>query len=536
MTSTYSSVHNKYDSIAPPPDPSNNDEQSNTTTDSSERIFTMSEVLTTKEKKQTRKLQRRKHRRETLKRLAQQDDLFLNECITTAEDERTVMAKNNRNDKKIRAIELAHKPSTSSNKPGYTQRLRNATYTATTQFSRAFGKLLSKKSVSFKLCPDSKFWATTTREEANGVLITYDSGADGHYISEADRKEAGMPILRKSTKRVRVANGDTSVAKHVTNLPFQQLSKKATQADTFEQFPTSLMSVGKTSDDGTISVFTKNGVSVHKEEDVLITCKGKPILIGIRDEQGRYRIPLVQQRGQWQPRRPSKKARKALSNANSVYDLPSTEQAIKWMHAVCGYPVKSTWMKAVAAGNYIGWPMLTVRNVNKYYPETNETAMGHLNQTRKNVRSTRPLEMTNTTTLQGKKMRDVYISVYHTRETMFTDQTGKFPTRSQRGNKYVMVMVEIDINAILVEPMLSRKDAEMIRAYDALLTRLRRAGIVPIKHVLDNEVSDNMKTHIKDTCKMQVELVPPGCHRRNAAEVAIRNFKAHFLSVLAGVS
>ena len=33
---------------------------------------------------------------------------------------------------------------------------------------------------------------------------------------------------------------------------------------------------------------------------------------------------------------------------------------------------------------------------------------------------------------------------------------------------------------------------------------------------------------------MKLELVPPGCHRRNAAEVAIRNFKAHFLSVLAG--
>ena len=33
-----------------------------------------------------------------------------------------------------------------------------------------------------------------------------------------------------------------------------------------------------------------------------------------------------------------------------------------------------------------------------------------------------------------------------------------------------------------------------------------------------------------------MELVPPGCHRRNAAEVAIRNFKAHFLSVLAGTA
>jgi hypothetical protein len=36
-----------------------------------------------------------------------------------------------------------------------------------------------------------------------------------------------------------------------------------------------------------------------------------------------------------------------------------------------------------------------------------------------------------------------------------------------------------------------------------------------------------MKNHICDTCKVNMELVPPGCHRRNAAEVAIPNFKAH---------
>jgi hypothetical protein len=60
------------------------------------------------------------------------------------------------------------------------------------------------------------------------------------------------------------------------------------QADTFQAFPTSLMSVGKTEDDGTVSVFTKVGVNVFKEEDVLITCKGEPILIGVRDSHGRY--------------------------------------------------------------------------------------------------------------------------------------------------------------------------------------------------------------------------------------------------------
>ena len=160
------------------------------------------------------------------------------------------------------------------------------------------------------------------------------------------------------------------------------------------------------------------------------------------------------------------------------------------MHAVCGYPVKSTWLKAIKAGNYVGWPMLTKRNVQKYYPETTETAKGHLNQMRKNVRSTKakpmPLETCATSQLHGKKVQDVYTETYRVRETMFSDQTGQFPTRSQRGNKYIMVMVEIDSNAILVEPMKSRKDEEMIRAYNALLLRLKRAGIIPKKHVLDN--------------------------------------------------
>ena len=44
------------------------------------------------------------------------------------------------------------------------------------------------------------------------------------------------------------------------------------------------MSVGKMADDGTVSVFTKEGVKVFKEEDVLITCKGKPILIIAMDD------------------------------------------------------------------------------------------------------------------------------------------------------------------------------------------------------------------------------------------------------------
>ena len=138
------------------------------------------------------------------------------------------------------------------------------------------------------------------------------------------------------------------------------------------------------------------------------------------------------------------------------------------------------------------------------------------------------MEEPDITQLKGKKVQDVYTKVYGARSTIFSDQTGQFPTRSQRGNKYIMVMVEIDSNAILVEPLKSRKDPELTRAYRKLMMRLKQAGIVPKKHVLDNEVSEAMKEVIRTEYQMEMELVPPGCHRRNAAEVAIRNFKTHF--------
>jgi hypothetical protein len=102
------------------------------------------------------------------------------------------------------------------------------------------------------------------------------------------------------------------------------------------------------------------------------------------------------------------------------------------MHAVYGYPVKSTWLKGIKVGNYVGWPMLTERNVQKYYPETIETAKGHLNQTRKNVWTTKVkatlLETCNTSHLHGKKVCDVYSQMYMVQETTFPTKQASSPS------------------------------------------------------------------------------------------------------------
>ena len=86
------------------------------------------------------------------------------------------------------------------------------------------------------------------------------------------------------------------------------------------------------------------------------------------------------------------------------------------MHTVCGYPVKITWSKAAKAGNFVGWPLLTKKNINKYYPETDETPKGHMNQQQKNVRSTKTLfKVCHTAVvLRGKKCK-ICLLVHTTR-------------------------------------------------------------------------------------------------------------------------
>ena len=105
--------------------------------------------------------------------------------------------------------------------------------------------------------------------------------------------------------------------------------------------------------------------------------------------------------------------------------------------------------------------------------------------------------------------------------------------QSQARYRYIMVMVEIDSNYVLVQPMKNKSNEEMVNAYEALMKRLRRAGIVPEKHVLDNKCSETLKELIHNTCTL--ELVPPGCHQRNIAEVAIKASTQHFLSIIVGL-
>jgi hypothetical protein len=222
-----------------------------------------------------------------------------------------------------------------------------------------------------------------------------------------------------------------------------------------------------------------------------------------------------------------------------VYNIPSTKESIRYLHAAAGFPVKESWKDAIKAGNYTTWPGLNVKVVNRYFPESDETQKGHMRKQRQNVRSTKVKETLNqeeddTPQSPKKKEHDVNIRVFNAEETMHTDQTGRFPANSSSGNKYIMVLVEIDGNYIDGEPMKDRTEGSLIKAYLILWERITASKAVrPKTHVLDNEASEAFKKEIRKNCRIQ--LVPPDNHRQNLAERAIQTFKNHFKLVIAGV-
>ena len=59
------------------------------------------------------------------------------------------------------------------------------------------------------------------------------------------------------------------------------------------------------------------------------------------------------------------------------------------MHAAAGFPVKSTWLKAIKKVNFETWPGLIYTNEAKYCPHSLETIKGHMVQSSQGVISTK---------------------------------------------------------------------------------------------------------------------------------------------------
>ena len=108
---------------------------------------------------------------------------------------------------------------------------------------------------------------------------------------------------------------------------------------------------------------------VFKKEDVTeLSPKEEPIIQGWREENlpRLWRVALSPNKKQKETYTTTSQSRPESSN---VYDLPSMEALVRYMHAAAGFPVRSTWLKAIKNGNFNSCPGLTYNNAEKYCPQ-----------------------------------------------------------------------------------------------------------------------------------------------------------------------
>lgn len=173
-----------------------------------------------------------------------------------------------------------------------------------------------------------------------------------------------MGELARGTEQVKLLNALQDPARNINIIP-------ATKRDT-------LISTGKFEDAGCVSLFDKNGVKIYNGASTKIDISEETILTGWKcPDTGLFQIPLkpfVTNVNIDTVLLDNKKLRLIVESRpgmehtiNNVYELLSTVQAVRYLHAAVGFPMKATWMKAIRAGYYISWPVLNGKNINHFF-------------------------------------------------------------------------------------------------------------------------------------------------------------------------
>ncbi|GAX14227.1 hypothetical protein FisN_1Hu418 [Fistulifera solaris] len=334
------------------------------------------------------------------------------------------------------------------------------------------------------------------------------SRSTGNYVS------SNFPVLNivptNNPIHITIPDGSTLTSTHEGILDFPGLAPAARHVHIFpELHQCSLLSIGQLCDAGYHVRFDATTMAVHDSLDNIV-------LTGHRDRgTGLWHVPIppipVPHASMPTPGPPPQPM------AARAIGAPATAELVAFAHASLFSPALSTLEAALLRGFLTNFPGLTLASLRKYPPRSLAMHKGHMDQIRKNLRSTKHLPGPPTdallfpddTELEDQQPQQLaartnfcYISIIEPTGQIYTDQTGKFIT-----------------------------PASLVTAYKKLHNRLVRGGLRPRLQRLDNEASHELKEFMTDE-GIDYQLVPPAVHRRNAAERAIRTFANHFIAGL----
>ena len=174
----------------------------------------------------------------------------------------------------------------------------------------------------------------SARKRNNRKSTVYDSGATAHCGRVGDGFEPSNEI---SHKVFHLPNGDTAKASTQAKLHLQ-LRESAHTGDMVPDLKhNSLISASKFADANYITVLTPTEVLIYDGEELKLEINREAVLRGWRDrETGLWCVPL-------NPDAPTLQSEYELlpeettDMINNVYELPSSKEAIRYLHACAGF-------------------------------------------------------------------------------------------------------------------------------------------------------------------------------------------------------
>jgi hypothetical protein len=135
----------------------------------------------------------------------------------------------------------------------------------------------------------------------------------------------------------------------------------------------------------------------------------------------------------------------------NAYELKTQPELVRYHHASAGFPTKPTRLAAIKNKHYASWPGLTAEGVRCHFPDSEETHKGHGRKTPSGLRSTKPHKVAITMDDDDnfnfnkpderptKNEKTIFIHVLDMEDKatqkIWTDQTGQFPKKSNKGNQ-----------------------------------------------------------------------------------------------------
>ena len=267
-----------------------------------------------------------------------------------------------------------------------------------------------------------------------------------------------------------------------------------------------------------------------------MTRNNDPLITGWREPHGAklWRVALILSTSHLSTP-PNGTIRASLQDFSAYY-LPSMETLVWYFHAATGLPVRDTWIRSIKCGIFYSWPGLTYSNTAWYCPSSDKTIMGYILHSRQGVISTKHelycIQTTIKTTVgpPRKPSRELHIHIEHIRK-LYTDENGRFPIRSQSGNKYPMIAYHCDSNTILFFPFKSRNYSHILLAYNDIMTRIKQRNQLVDLKIFDKWATAEYKATMCNIWKVEYQNFLPNIYCFNADKRAIRTFMAHFLSI-----